>query len=70
LAATLYGGYIFTSLNGGTSWESKITDQPRNWYSISSSDDGQKLIASNYDGSVYFSTDSGENWTECNIDKK
>jgi len=69
LAATVYGGYIYTSSDGGDSWTARLTDNYRLWYSISSCREGKTLIASNYDGSVYFSTNFGSSWTKCKIDE-
>ena len=35
----------------------------RNWKSITSSSDGNKLAAVEYGGYIYISTDSGSSWT-------
>jgi photosystem II stability/assembly factor-like uncharacterized protein len=69
LAATVYGGYIYISSNGGVSWYQSSGSPYQNWHSISSSADGQILIASNYDESVYISNDGGNTWDKCSIAK-
>jgi hypothetical protein len=66
LAAGVWGGYIYTSTDSGTTWTERrpTTGTIRNWYSITSSSDGTKLAAVAYGGYIYTSTDSGVNWTE------
>ena len=45
---------------GGT-WTAR--DSNRDWIACASNDDGTKLIAAVYNGTLYTSTDSGANWT-------
>ena len=62
IAATNYGGYIYTSSDSGVNWKARMTDANRNWNSIASSSDGTKLIAIIYGGYIYTSTDYGVSW--------
>ena len=61
LAATVYGGRIYTSTDGGANWTQR--DSNRNWRAIASSNDGTKLVAVVLGGRPYTSTDSGATWT-------
>jgi photosystem II stability/assembly factor-like uncharacterized protein len=62
VAATVYGGRIYTSTNSGTTWT--ISGAPTKlWSSIASSADGKKLIAGAYEDLIYTSTNSGKSWT-------
>jgi len=63
LAATVYGGRIWTSNTTNPGWQQKTMDASRNWISIASSADGTKLVACTNDQYIYTSTDSGNNWT-------
>jgi len=45
----------------GTSWTAR--DTSHNWTSVTSSDDGSKLVAVNSGAQIYTSTDSGLTWT-------
>lgn len=56
LAAIDYGGYIYTSTNGGTSWTQQVGAGVRNWISISTSSDGSILWATTDGGYVYSGT--------------
>ena len=38
-------------------------ESPRNWYGVSSSSDGTKLVATVFGGQIYTSSDSGVTWT-------
>ncbi|MBF0567303.1 MAG: hypothetical protein HQK95_00405 [Nitrospirae bacterium] len=71
LAAIEYGGYIYTSGDGGDNWTKQTTAGQRPWYSITSSADGSRLAAVDSDGSysghVWTSNDYGVSWTKDNI---
>jgi len=54
------GGYIYTSINGGKTWEPR--ESPRWWYSVASSADGRTLVAAERGGRAYISIDSGVTW--------
>ena len=45
----------------GSSWA--LRDAPRNWSSISMSGDGQRMVAGDYNGFLYTSSDSGAIWS-------
>ena len=50
----------FTTLT----WTQQIGSGARNFYATTISDDGTKLAATNYNGYIYTSTDSGVTWIE------
>jgi hypothetical protein len=57
---------IYTSANGGGSWQ--LTTAPhQSWQALASSADGTKLAAGVYGGLIYVSTDSGSTWTPANV---
>ena len=62
LAASVYGGRIWISLNSGETWE-ESKSQILSWRSITSSADGTKLAACVYSGKIYTSRDYGRNWS-------
>lgn len=58
------GGYL--SNNGirkpaGVYWTAR--DSNRSWYGVESSSDGTRLVASEFGGQLYTSTDNGVTWT-------
>ena len=52
-----------TSVTAASVWTARMTDATRAWYSISSSDDATKLMATIINGPLMRSTDSGATWT-------
>jgi photosystem II stability/assembly factor-like uncharacterized protein len=57
-------GNLFISRNAGSTWEVVDSSLEKNgWTSVSMSGDGSVMAATNFDGKVYVSTDSGETWT-------
>jgi photosystem II stability/assembly factor-like uncharacterized protein len=70
LVATYNGSlnYISTSVDYGVTWVKQYNSDERNWYGLSSSSDGTKLVAVTGGGSItgyiFTSTDSGVNWTQ------
>ena len=68
LAAVVFGGGIYTSINSGTNWLLKTsgTLNSLNWTSIASSSDGTKLAATSGGTGgtrgIYVSTNSGNIW--------
>ncbi len=60
LAATVFGGQIYTSTDSGVTWVPR--DANRDWMGIASSADGTKLAAVSHAGKIYTSTDSGVTW--------
>ena len=64
LAATVYGGDIWTSTNSGSTWTESASTGSKNWFGITSSSDGTKLAATVYGGAIWTSTNSGSTWTE------
>ena len=65
LVAGVGGGRLYTSTDGGTSWNETqpAGDTDQWWDSVASSSDGSHLVAAN-DYFVYTSSDSGDNWTQ------
>jgi len=68
LAACVYSNrnleYIYTSTDSGANWTQQVSSGANQWFCISSSSDGTKLIAGvSESGYLYTSTDSGVNWT-------
>jgi 2',3'-cyclic-nucleotide 2'-phosphodiesterase (5'-nucleotidase family) len=68
IIASTNSGYIYTSINGGTTWSlvTSIADTPRTWQSVALSGDGTKAIATTNPGQVYTSTD-GQIFTPYNL---
>ena len=72
LAAIVYGGGIYTSVNSGVTWTEQTSGplSSEYWTSVASSADGTHLVAAVSQGFnatpdfTYTSTDSGSNWTE------
>ncbi len=61
LAATIYGGGIYTSTNAGETWETNNVPN-YNWQAIASSADGVKLSAVYFNNRIFLSTNGGFNW--------
>ena len=64
LAATISGGGIYTSSNGGASWTQQTSAPSANWTSIDSSSDGSKLVAVVNGGGIYTSSNYGVTWVQ------
>ena len=64
LAAGVWNGYIYTSIDSGATWTQATSDAPRRWRSIATSFDGIKLAAVANGGYIYTSTNSGATWTQ------
>jgi len=70
LVAGVYGGSIYTSTNSGGTW--KATTAPtEDWFGISSSADGSKLVAAPFGTAstgvpLYVSINAGVTWTAAN----
>jgi hypothetical protein len=61
LAASVFGGQIYTSTDSGVSWTARATDLV--WWGLASSADGSRLVALESGGQAYVSTDAGATWT-------
>lgn len=61
LAAGVYGGYIYTSNDGGLTWLARTGLGITYTSTITSSSDGTKLVVAGNTG-IYTSTDWGANW--------
>jgi hypothetical protein len=59
------GGFIWTSTNAGTTWQS-ATNGPYAWSSVASSSDGTHLVATVTGGAIYASGNGGATWIEVN----
>jgi len=68
LAAVSYGGGIWTSTNGGTTWVNSTAGTSasgQGWVSITISSDGTKLAAAvGYGGDIWTSTNGGATWVD------
>jgi len=63
LVATVTGGFIYTSSDGGSTWTPQNQLSSLAWTSVASSADGSRLItAYNGPGYVFTSSDSGFTW--------
>lgn len=63
---------IYTSSNGGTSWQTRPVAGIADWESASISDDGSKILVGGENGSassnIYLSINGGTNWTNVSPD--
>lgn len=55
------GGYLYTSTNGGASWQTGTI--PGIWISSDMSANAERMVAVQYGGGLYTSTDRGASWT-------
>lgn len=62
--ATTVPGNLYVSSNGGSSWTN--TGLNGYWTSLSASDSGNYMVATQNNGWVYFSTNNGASWTRVN----
>jgi hypothetical protein len=69
LAAAVFGGGIYLSSDGGTSWRQSTNAPYGVWYAIASSWDGNRLIAvsGGVNRFIYTSPDSGQTWISNNV---
>lgn len=56
-------GNLYRSLDGGVTWEGVITDQPREWIAVSSSQDGRIVLALPSGEGIRCTLDGGVTWT-------
>ena len=56
IAATVYGGYIYTSTDGGATWTERTGAGSRTWRGIAGSSDLSTIAASVNGGYIYTST--------------
>jgi len=64
LAATAWGGKIYTSSDAGATWAERSGSGDRNWIAVASSADGNKLAAVyDWGGYIYTSSNAGATWT-------
>lgn len=60
------GQAVDTQSLGGMAGAIWTAREPKgNWLSVASSADGRKLVAAQYEGKMYMSSDSGISWTVC-----
>ncbi len=57
-------GYIYISIDGGATWNEKVSGGLRPWMQITVSSDGTRIAAITLNGYIYTSSDGGETWTE------
>lgn len=62
LAATVNGGKIWTSANGGATWTERTSTPTAFYTAIASSADGQVIAAVATSGQIQVSTDGGATW--------
>jgi len=62
------GGYVYTSINGGTNWTDQPGSGPHPWSAIASSADGSHLVgtATGTGGGIFTSPDGGVTWFQEN----
>jgi hypothetical protein len=69
LYACTNGDRIYTCTDGsGFNWYQLGSSTQEQWSSIACNADGTRIIASIYNGPVYYSSDSGTTWSELNVD--
>ena len=56
-------GYLTRSTDGGKTWTNLTSAGNRSWYGVSSSSDGQTILAAAWNDMVYLSKDGGNTWT-------
>jgi hypothetical protein len=56
-------GYIFSSIDSGTTWTPLTAPSSYHWVGIACSGDGTQVIAAPESGPVYISSDSGSTWS-------
>ena len=61
MAATVFGGNIYSSTNSGTTWATNGASV-RGWISAAGSADGLKLVAAAVNDGIYLSTNCGATW--------
>lgn len=59
-----WGDYVYTSADGGNTWEKRTSLGTRNWRAIACSSDGLKIVAAAYGQNIFTSRDGGETWVE------
>ncbi len=66
--AAVTNGYLYMSINTGTTWTPVAADASRNWTSVAISDDGRYITgcvsATSLTGYIYVSSDSGATFTQ------
>ncbi len=65
-AGVVYGGRVFTSTDGGTTWNQQDSAD-RNWIDITMSSDGTRMLGATENGRLFLSTDTGVTWTQINV---
>jgi hypothetical protein len=55
---------IWTSSNYGATWTERTGSGSRDWFSLSMSENGDKIVAAPNNGFIYTSSDFGVTWTE------
>lgn len=66
IAAALYNGNLWVSLDSGVNWSAK--NSSRKWTDVAISDDGLKIYAVVDGGYIYRSSDSGATWDSSTAD--
>ena len=62
VVACANGGYIYTSTDGGITWNERITAGFRAWTGVAFYSAG--IIACEYGGGIWTSTDNGVTWSQ------
>jgi hypothetical protein len=56
MAATVEGGYIYTSSNYGATWTAQTTPGTASWWGVALSSNGSQLAVSTYGGDIWTGT--------------
>ncbi|MCX6795839.1 MAG: hypothetical protein NT165_03910 [Candidatus Falkowbacteria bacterium] len=64
MAASVSGGHVYTSVDGGNTWVERPNSGLRDWSAITYSADGSNLVAVVSGGYIYTSEDDGDTWVE------
>ena len=57
-----HSGYIYYSVNSGSSWASNTVSEP--WIASAISADGTRMFVASYNGFIYESVNSGASWSQ------
>ena len=65
IATCSYDGYVYITINQGSTWVSVSNLPEKCWSSISMDSTGQNIVLCSLDGKIYISNNTGNTWTFC-----